>query len=122
MGGRNEGIINRGRFRAGTVVVGRDAIHVVGVPAGSPPEQAQVVAASKDFLKTLEAHAAKLGELDELKETVHQLAEEAKKERPSRPTLKGLLAGIKDSVTSVSEMVPAVNTLAGAVTALMSRI
>ncbi|NMO13958.1 hypothetical protein HPC49_08870 [Pyxidicoccus fallax] len=121
MGGRNEGIINRGQFRAGSVVVGRGAMHVVGAPPGSPPEQAQVIAAINDFLKTLEAHAEKLGALDELTETVQQLAEEAKKERPSRPTLKGLLAGIKDSVISVAEMAPAVTTLVGAVTALMGR-
>jgi translation initiation factor 2B subunit (eIF-2B alpha/beta/delta family) len=120
MGRRNEGIIQSGgHFRAGSVAVGRGATQIVGAPAGSAQEKDQAAAAINDFLKALEVHAAKLKELDELTQTVQQLAEEVRKERPNKLTLKALLEGIKGVVLPVSEMVPAFTTLTRAVMSLL---
>lgn len=122
MAGRNEGIINRGRFRAGQVVVGRGARLTMGSPdPGASAEKEQLAVAIDGFLKALEAHATKLDELEELVQVVGQLAEEAEKEQPNKLTLKGLLSSIKSTVVSVAEMAPALTTLTNSVLVLMGQ-
>lgn len=71
--------------------------------------------AIRDLLKSLEAHKARISNYDEVTTAVEKITEEVKKEKPSKLTLKGLLSAVKESVSSVVEIVEKIGSLQKAI-------
>ena len=124
MSQQNEGIIvTGGSFTAGQVSVGRNSrafqitYNIAGELQTSGKEE--VAKAIAELLKTLEEHAEEIKDLEEVVRAVQQIAEEAKKERSNKITLKGLLNGIKDVVSPIPDIVTKVLALQEAIAVMM---
>jgi translation initiation factor 2B subunit (eIF-2B alpha/beta/delta family) len=77
--------------------------------------KADLAKAITDLLKAVESHRSQVADYDEVTEAVGKIAEEVKKEQPSKLTLKGLLSAVKESVSSVTEVVEKVGLLQKAI-------
>lgn len=121
----NEGIYisGQGKLEADQIAVGRKS-QAIKVVYGATSDlqasgKAQVAQAIEDLLKGLEAQSGKVPDEQEVIEAIQQIAEEAKKEKPSKLTLKGLLNGIKDVVDPIAELLPKVVALRTAIAAML---
>jgi uncharacterized protein YqeY len=120
MNQNNEGIIvSGGTFSAGQVAVGKGAQAIqttynlaIEFQAEGKTDLAQAMTA---LLTALEVHRPQIADYDEVSQAVQQIAEEVKKETPSKLTLKGLLSAVKESVGSVVEIVEKVGLLQKAI-------
>lgn len=120
----NEGIIvTGGSFNAGQVSVGRNsqAVQITYAIADELKQAGkdEMAAALTGFMQALEQHAAKIREIEEIAGAVKQIAEESKKEKPSKLTIKGLLEGLKGVVTPVAELAKPFLTLYGAAATML---
>jgi hypothetical protein len=120
MNQNNEGIIvSGGTFSAGQVAVGKGAQAVQTTYNLASEFQAEgktdLAQAMTALLTALEAHRPQIADYDEVSQAVQQIAEEVKKETPSKLTLKGLLSAVKESVGSVVEIVEKVGLLQKAI-------
>lgn len=120
MSQNNDGIIvSGGTFKANQVAVGKgaQAIQTTYNLAHEFQSQgkAELAQAMTELLASLEAHRPQLADYDEVSQAVQQIAEEVKKEQPSKLTLKGLLNAVKESVSSVTEIVEKVGLLQKAI-------
>ena len=116
----NEGIIvSGGTFSADQVVVGKGAQAIQTTYNLASEFQAEgkedLAKAIKELLTSLEDHRHQIADYDEVSQAVQQIAEEVKKEQPSKLTLKGLLNAVKESVGSVVEIVQKVGLLQKAI-------
>jgi hypothetical protein len=120
MSQNNEGIIvSGGNFSAGQVVVGKGAQAIQTTYNLANEFQSEgkedLAKAITDLLTSLETHRLQIANYDEVSQVVQQIAEEVKKEQPSKLTLKGLLNAVKESVGSVVEIVEKVGLLQKAI-------
>lgn len=116
----NEGIqMSGGRIEAGALAVGRGAraSNVVGAARRELEERghAELGQRLEELLRQLEAHASRLANADELRESTQLVAEELVKDRPNKTTVTGVLAGIVEGVKSVAGLATAAEALAEAV-------
>ena len=123
MSQNNEGIIvSGGNFSAGQVAVGKGAQAIQATYNLASEFQAEgkedLAKAITELLTSLETHRPQVADYDEVSQAVQQIAEEAKKEQPSKLTLKGLLNAVKESVGSVVEIVEKVGLLQKAIAVL----
>lgn len=120
MSQNNEGIIvSDSTFSAKQVAVGKGA-QVIQTTYNLASEfqsegKENLAKALTELLASLETHRNQIADYDEVSQTVQQIAEEAKKEQPSKLTLKGLLNVVKESVGSVLEVVEKVGLLQKAI-------
>jgi uncharacterized protein YqeY len=120
MSQNNEGIIvSGGNFNAGQVTVGKGAQAIQTTYNLASEFQAEgkeeLAKAITELLTALETHRPQVADYDEVSQAVQQIAEEVKKEQPSKLTLKGLLNAVKESVSSVVEIVQKVGLLQKAI-------
>lgn len=120
MSQNNEGIIvSDSTFSAGQVTVGKGAQAIQTTYNLASELQSEgkedLAKAITELLTSLEAHRPQISDYDEVSQTVQHIAEEAKKEQPSRLTLKGLLSAVKGSVGSIVEIVEKVGLLQKAI-------
>lgn len=120
MNQNNEGIIvSGGTFSAGQVAVGKGAQAIQTTYNLASEFQSEgktdLVQAMTALLTALETHRPQIADYDEVSQAVQQIAEEVKKETPSKLTLKGLLGAVKESVGSVVEIVEKVGLLQKAI-------
>jgi uncharacterized protein YqeY len=120
MSQNNEGIIiSGGNFSAGQVAVGKGAQAIQTTYNLASEFQAEgkedLAKAITELLTSLETHRPQVADYDEVSQAVQQIAEEVKKEQPSKLTLKGLLNAVKESVGSVVEIVEKVGLLQKAI-------
>jgi translation initiation factor 2B subunit (eIF-2B alpha/beta/delta family) len=119
----NEGIVvTGGTFNADQVAVGRGA-QAIQTTYNMASElqtegKADLAEAITDLLKALEAHKSEISDYDEVTQAVQKVVEETKKEQPSKLTLKGLLGAVKESVSSVVEIVEKVGLLQKAISVI----
>jgi uncharacterized coiled-coil DUF342 family protein len=116
----NEGIIvSGGSFSAGQVAVGKGAQAIQTTYNLANEFQSEgkedLAKAITDLLTSLETHQLQIANYDEVSQVVQQIAEEVKKEQPSKLTLKGLLNAVKESVSSVVEIAEKVGLLQKAI-------
>jgi uncharacterized protein YqeY len=116
----NEGIIvSGGSFSAGQVAVGKGAQAIQTTYNLANEFQSEgkedLAEAITDLLTSLETHQLQIANYDEVSQVVQQIAEEVKKEQPSKLTLKGLLNAVKESVSSVVEIAEKVGLLQKAI-------
>lgn len=121
MSQNNEGIIvSGGTFSAGQIAVGQGAQAIQTTYNLASELQAEgkvdLAQAITELIKVLEAHRPQVADYDEVTQAVQQIAEEVKKEQPSKLTLKGLLSALKESVGDVVEIVQKVGLLQKAIT------
>jgi hypothetical protein len=114
----NQGVIvSGGSFTATNVATGTGAaIHTSA--AASSPELDAVREQLAALMKALDEHAQALHNSDEVKQSAQVMAEELKKPKPNRITVSGVLAGISESVKSVSILATAAEGLKIALAAL----
>lgn len=120
MSQNNEGVIvSGGAFNAGQVAVGKGAQAIQTTYNLANEFQSEgkedLAKAITELLTSLEAHRPQIADYDEVSQAVQQVAEEVKKEQPSKLTLKGLLNAVKESVGSVVEIVEKVGLLQKAI-------
>jgi uncharacterized protein YqeY len=121
MSQNNEGIIvSGGNFiGAGQVAVGKGAQAIQTTYNLASEFQSEgkedLAKAITELLTSLETHRPQVADYDEVSQAVKQIAEEVKKEQPSKLTLKGLLNAVKESVGSVVEIVEKVGLLQKAI-------
>lgn len=120
MNQHNEGIIvSGGTFTGEQVAVGKasQAIKTTYNLANEFEAEGKesLAKALADLLTSIEVHRLQLADYDEVSQAVQQIAEEAKKENPSKLTLKGLLNAVKESVSSVVDIVEKVGLLRKAI-------
>ncbi|MGI0494900.1 hypothetical protein ACN4EG_24210 [Alkalinema pantanalense CENA528] len=120
----NQGIVvTGGSLTGGSIAVGQNAQAIQTVYNLASDLQAEgkpdIAQALKDLLQAIEIHGADLEDREELTQVVQQIAEELKKEKPSKITLKGLLGGVKDAVGTVVEIAEKVGALQGAIGLLL---
>jgi hypothetical protein len=124
MNQNNEGIIvSGGSFNANQVSVGHNsqAIQATYTIADDLKRSGkdEVAAALRALLKALGDHGSKVTSLDEVVQAVQQIAEETKKEKPNKITLKSLLDGIRDVVKPVAEIGPVFMSLYGTIATMI---
>ena len=124
MGEGNEGIIvSGGTIHGKQITVGRgaQAIQTTYCFANDLREDGkeQLADALTELLSSIEAHKAQIADYDEVLNAVQQIAHEAKKNEPSKLTLKGLLGAVKESVSSIADIVEKIGALRKAVTLTM---
>lgn len=113
---RNEGIIQHGgSFQAGQLAVGRGA-RVRVVATGPDPELADRLEA---FRRLLAEHATALDGPAEVRSTTEVLQQELAKPTPNRTTVRGLLAGLVEAVSSVAPLVTAAQALTTSIAAFL---
>jgi translation initiation factor 2B subunit (eIF-2B alpha/beta/delta family) len=122
--GRNEGIsMSGGRIEAGALAIGRGARATNVVEAAGQTltgrGQAELADRLADLVRQLEAHASRLDNADELRETTEAVASELAKDKPNRITVTGLLDGLAKGVGSVAGLTTAVHALAQAAMAVL---
>jgi hypothetical protein len=107
---RNEGVVvSGGSFQADTMAVGRKASVTVGVPAaGVDPELFRRL---EEFLELMDRYAAALPDAPSVRSTTEVLQQEIAKAKPNRITIRGLLAGLTDAVSSVAPLLTAVEAI-----------
>lgn len=120
MSQNNEGIIvSGGTLSAGQIAVGQGAQAIQTTYNLASELQAEgkvdLAQAITELIKVLEAHRPQVADYDEVTQAVQQIAEEVKKEQPSKLTLKGLLSALKESVGDVVEIVQKVGFLQKAI-------
>jgi uncharacterized protein YqeY len=120
MSQNNEGVIvSGGNFNAGQVAVGKGAQAIQTTYSLANEFQSEgkedLAKAITELLTSLESHRPQIADYDEVSQAVQQVAEEVKKEQPSKLTLKGLLNAVKESVGSVVEIVEKVGLLQKAI-------
>lgn len=116
----NQGVIvSGGTFSATNVATGNKAAVYTSQPSASPELKA-VQEQLAILMKTLEEHGQALHNTDEVKQSAQVIAQELKKEKPNRITLTGVLAGISESVKSVSVLATAAEALKIALAALFA--
>jgi hypothetical protein len=64
-----------------------------------------------DLTNALQGHAKDLDGAEELLESTTTIADELKKEKPNKTTIKGVLSGIAEAATSVTAVTGAVTAL-----------
>jgi translation initiation factor 2B subunit (eIF-2B alpha/beta/delta family) len=118
--GHNEGIqMSGGRIEAGALAVGRGA-HAHNVVRTARREledrgHAELGQRLEELLLQLDAHASRLSDAEELRESTQLVAEELVKDRPNKTTVTGVLAGIAENVKSVASLATAAEALTQAV-------
>lgn len=119
MSQNNEGIfVSGGTFSANQVAVGKGAKSTqttYNLSTDLQTRESDLTQAIAELLKSLEIHRSKISDYDEVSQAVDQIAQEVKKEQPSKLALKGLLSAVKESVGSVVEIVEKVGLLQKAV-------
>lgn len=124
MAEHNEGIIiTGGSFTAEQVATGQNAqaiktVYTIADELRNTNKE-QVAVALEDLLKAIQAHSDSITDEPEVVQAVQQIAEEVKKEKPSKLTLKSLLDGIKQVVEPLTDVVQKVVTLRGAIALLL---
>jgi hypothetical protein len=116
---RNEGVVvSGGNFTATSVATGRNAqINQSQASDSGAAQEAQKQLAL--VIDALQKHGNQIPNIGEVSEATQSVKEELTKEKPNRLTLHSLLAGIIDSVKSVSGVALAVEGLKAAVIALL---
>lgn len=119
----NEGIIvTGGSFKSDQVAVGANSQAIKNIYDAvsdlQSSEKSEVARAISDLLNAVQADGGRLQDREEIIETLQHLAEEVKKEKPSKLTLKGLLTGIGEAVAPIAEIFQKVVVLKTAVAAL----
>ncbi|MBD3885614.1 GatB/YqeY domain-containing protein [Phormidium tenue FACHB-886] len=120
MSQNNEGVVvSGGTFNAGQVTVGKGAQAIQTTYNLANEFQSEgkedLAKAITELLTSLESHRPQIADYDEVSQAVQQIAEEVKKEQPSKLTLKGLLNAVKESVSSVVEIVEKIGLLQKAI-------
>jgi hypothetical protein len=110
-------IVSGGAFTATNVATGDKATINASQPSVSPELHA-VREQLATLMKALDEHAHALHNADEVKQSAQTLAGELAKPKPNRITLNGVLAGISESVKSVSVLATAAEGLKIALAAL----
>jgi len=123
MSSSNEGIIvSGGWLNAGQVVVGRDSQAIQNTYNTVSDLQSSgkdnVATAIIELLKAIEVNSDGLQEQEEVIEAISKVAEEVKKEKPSKLTLKGLLNSVAEAVAPVAEILQKVVVLKAAIATL----
>lgn len=116
----NQGIIvSGGSFNAGQIAIGDHAQAIQNTynlaNAFQDEGKDELASSLKDLLAAIEAHRDILNDYDEISNAIHQIAEETKKDKPSKISLKGLLDGVKDSVGTVADIAQKVGVLQKAI-------
>jgi len=112
----NKGIIlNGGSLNAEQIVIG-DHVRAIKNTYNLASQlqesgKGEVALAITELLNALESHSGKINDRDEVTQAVEQVAEEVKKEKPNKFTLKGLLSSLKDSLGSIVEISEKVTAL-----------
>jgi hypothetical protein len=116
---RNEGIVQSGgNMTATNLAVGRNAV-VNQSQGGESDALREVRAQLANVLQALERHGQEIANREEVIQSAQSVQQELSKDKPNHLTLKSLLSGIAESVTSVSTIATAVEGLKLAVTTLL---
>lgn len=120
MNQNNEGIIiSGGTFTSDQVAVGRasQAIKTTYNLANEFEAEGKekLAKAITDLLTSIEIHKLQIPDYDEVSKAIQQIAEESRKESPSKLTIKGLLNAVQESVSSVVDIVEKVGLLRKAI-------
>ena len=120
----NEGIVvTGGEVVAGQMVAGRyaRAYATINGTVGTLRNDGhdEVAVALDRLLVELRQHADELDDFEELLDSTQAVSEELAREKPNKRTVKSLLAGIGEGVTSVASLATAVTSLMAAVSAVL---
>jgi hypothetical protein len=111
--GRNEGIqIYGGTFKAENLAVGRGATVVAELRDRGQDEVARRL---DELLRQVERHGDEVPDVDRVRADTRTVTEELAKERPDKTRVRDVLAGISDSVRSVTGLATAADALLHAV-------
>lgn len=108
----NEGIvISGGTVNARSLAVGRNASIVEGATAEANVSQLQELDLLLEKLrKDIEAHGAKLPQPAEAAQSVELVRNEVKQAPPNKLTIRSVMNGLKESLHSVVELAPLVES------------
>lgn len=105
----NDGIlVTGGTINSQQIAVGQNATatyttynHASQLKENGHEELASSLSA---LMASLEAHSNQIKDYEEVAQAVHMIAEETKKDKPNKLTLKSLLQSVKESVNSVADI------------------
>jgi uncharacterized protein YhaN len=116
---KNEGIIQHGgAMNVGNMAVGRGASATQYQNAASDAALEAVRVQMDKVIELLAAKSHEIPDHEEVVQSAQSLKQELGKDKPNKLTMKSLLAGIADSVTSVASVATAVEALRTAMSAL----
>jgi hypothetical protein len=118
----NKGIqVSGGQITAGAIAAGDRAIAIADRTrnelTGGPLEE--IADKLAELTRELQENAAQLDDAEDLLESTTRIAEELKKEKPSKTTIRGILGAITEGAKSVTTVTIAVTALEQAVAALL---